>query len=146
MEIRILHVVTYMGRGGLETMIMNYYRQMDRTKVQFDFLVNEENPCDYDSEIQALGGRIFRIPRYKLFNYSIYKTACKRFFSQHNYPIVHGHIGLPASIYLDEASKTGAYTIAHSHAQNYPISPNEILFRLCARPVRHVADYYLACS
>ena len=36
--IRILHVVTYMGRGGLETMLMNYYRQIDRNEVQFDFL------------------------------------------------------------------------------------------------------------
>lgn len=35
--IRILHVVTYMGRGGLETMLMNYYRQIDRNEVQFDF-------------------------------------------------------------------------------------------------------------
>lgn len=144
--VRVLQVIGAMDRGGAETLLMNLYRNIDRNLVQFDFLVNEENSCDYDSEIQGLGGRIFRIPRYKLFNYCSYKTACKRFFSQHIYPIVHGHIGFPASIYLNEASKTGAYTIAHSHAQNYPISPNEILFRVCARPVRHVADYFLACS
>ena len=54
MEIRILHVVTYMGRGGLETMIMNYYRQMDRTKVQFDFLVHRDFRADYDDEIERL--------------------------------------------------------------------------------------------
>ena len=40
--IRVLHVVTYMGRGGLETMLMNYYRHIDRTKVQFDFLVHRD--------------------------------------------------------------------------------------------------------
>ena len=40
MPIRILHIVTYMGRGGLETMLMNYYRSIDRTKVQFDFLTH----------------------------------------------------------------------------------------------------------
>ena len=56
MEIRILHVVTYMGRGGLETMIMTYYRQMDRTKVQFDFLVHRDFRADYDDEIEQLGG------------------------------------------------------------------------------------------
>lgn len=144
--VRVLQVIGAMDRGGAETLLMNLYRNIDRNLVQFDFLVHEENSCDYDSEIQGLGGRIFRIPRYKLFNYCSYKTACKSFFSQHIYPIVHGHIGFPASIYLNEASKTGAYTIAHSHAQNYPISPNEILFRVCARPVRHVADYFLACS
>ena len=46
MEIRILQVVTYMGRGGLETMIMNYYRRMDRTKVQFDFQVHRDFRAD----------------------------------------------------------------------------------------------------
>lgn len=40
--LRILHIVTYMGRGGLETMIMNYYRNIDRTKIQFDFLVHRQ--------------------------------------------------------------------------------------------------------
>lgn len=35
--IRILQVVTYMGRGGLESMLMNYYRYIDREKIQFDF-------------------------------------------------------------------------------------------------------------
>ena len=50
--IRILHVVTYMGRGGLETMIMNYYRHIDRSKVQFDFLVHYEAPQFYDEEIE----------------------------------------------------------------------------------------------
>ena len=144
--VRVLQVIGAMDRGGAETLLMNLYRNIDRNLVQFDFLVNEENACDFDSEIQGLGGRIFRIPRYKLFNYYSYKTACKRFFSQHKYPIVHGHIGLPAPIYLNEASKSEAYTIAHSHAQNFPISPSEIVFRVCARPVRHVADYYLACS
>lgn len=144
--IRVLQVIGAMDRGGAETLLMNLYRNIDRSLVQFDFLVNEEDACDFDSEIQSLGGRIFRIPRYKLFNYFSYKTACKRFFSQHKYPVVHGHIGLPAPIYLSEASKAGAYTIAHSHAQNFPISPSEILFRVCARPVRQVADYFLACS
>ena len=42
--IRVLQVVTYMGRGGLETMLMNYYRRMDRSLVQFDFLSGMEQP------------------------------------------------------------------------------------------------------
>ena len=49
--LRILHIVTYMGRGGLETMIMNYYRNIDRTKIQFDFLVHRQEKADYDDEI-----------------------------------------------------------------------------------------------
>ena len=59
---RILQVVTYMGRGGIETMLMNYYRRMDREKIQFDFLVHRDFRADFDDEIEALGGRIYRVP------------------------------------------------------------------------------------
>ncbi|HJA63823.1 MAG TPA: glycosyltransferase family 1 protein, partial [Candidatus Intestinimonas stercoravium] len=61
--IRILQVVTYMGRGGLETMLMNYYRQIDRSRVQFDFLTHRAEPADYDKEIKGLGGKIYHLPR-----------------------------------------------------------------------------------
>ena len=54
--IKVLQIVTYMGRGGLETMLMNYYRHIDRNTVQFDFLVHREYEADYDEEILAMGG------------------------------------------------------------------------------------------
>ena len=50
--IRVLQIVTYMGRGGLETMLMNYYRNIDRQQVQFDFLVHRDFEADYDQEIR----------------------------------------------------------------------------------------------
>ena len=59
--IRVLQIVTYMGRGGLETMLMNYYRHIDRSKVQFDFLVHRDFEADYDKEILELGGRVNHI-------------------------------------------------------------------------------------
>ena len=59
--IRVLQVVTYMGRGGLETMLMNYYRNIDRDKVQFDFLTHRYERWDYDDEIESLGGKIYQI-------------------------------------------------------------------------------------
>lgn len=55
--IRILQVVTHMNRGGLETMIMNYYRNIDRNVIQFDFLVHREYEADYDQEIGLMGGK-----------------------------------------------------------------------------------------
>lgn len=61
--IRVLHVVTYMGRGGLETMLMNYYRHIDRKKIQFDFLVHRYFEADYDVEIESMGGRIYHVSR-----------------------------------------------------------------------------------
>ena len=145
--VRVLHVVGAMDRGGAETLIMNLYRHIDRSLIQFDFLVNEERACDYDAEINELGGRIYRIPRFALVNYAAYRSACKSFFHTDTHPIVHGHIGFPAAIYLDCAKNlSNAFTIAHSHAQNYPLSPTELIYRIISNRVRGKADYYLGCS
>ncbi|MDY4863585.1 MAG: glycosyltransferase [Collinsella sp.] len=144
--VRVLQVIGAMDRGGAETLLMNLYRSMDRKRVQFDFLVNETRECDYDNEIKELGGHIYTIPRFNIVNGVSYKRHCSDFFNTSRYRIVHGHIGLPAPIYLKEASRSGAFTIAHSHAQNYPMSLNELVFRLCSYPVRYVADCYMACS
>lgn len=57
--IRVLHVIGAMDRGGAETMIMNLYRAIDRTKVQFDFLVHEQRVCDYDEESRIWEARCF---------------------------------------------------------------------------------------
>ena len=60
--IRILHSVSNMDRAGIETMLMNYYRYMDKSKVQFDFLCNKKKPGAYDDEIKSMGGRIYHTP------------------------------------------------------------------------------------
>lgn len=144
--LRILHVIGAMNRGGAETLVMNLYRNIDRERIQFDFLVNDMGGCDYDEEIGELGGRMFAIPRYNIANYPTYRRACQAFFSSHHYPIVHGHIGLPAPIYISIAREHGATCIAHSHAQNYPLSASELVFRIATYPTRHRADYFMACS
>lgn len=145
--IRVLHVIGAMDRGGAETMIMNFYRAIDRTKVQFDFLVHEERECDYDAEIEELGGRIYRLPRYTGINYFAYRKGCREFFAEHDeHPIVHGHIGSCAAIYLAEAKRAGRYAIAHSHAQNYEAGLSGVLFKIVTHPTRNVADYFLGCS
>ena len=52
--VRVLHVIGAMDRAGAETLLMNLYRSIDRSKVQFDFLVNADGPSDYDEEIMSL--------------------------------------------------------------------------------------------
>ena len=60
--LRVLQVVTKMDRCGLETLLMNYYRNIDRSKVQFDFLTHREERGQYDDEIEQLGGNIYHVP------------------------------------------------------------------------------------
>lgn len=126
--VRVLQVVTNMDRGGLETMLMNYYRCIDREKVQFDFLEHREARAAYDDEIEALGGKIYRLPRLVPWSKS-YISALNTFFSEHpEYKVVHVHQDCLSSVILKAAAQHGVpVRIAHSHNANqnknmkYPI-------------------------
>lgn len=146
--IRVLHVIGIMNRGGAETMIMNLYRNIDRSKVQFDFVENEGNEAAFDAEIYALGGRIFHCPRYTGKNHFSYVKWWNNFFAKHanEYRIVHGHIGSTAAIYLSVAKKYGLFTIAHSHNARTQLNLKEIIYAAYAYPVRFIADQCFACS
>lgn len=146
--IRVLHVIHGMNCGGTENLIMNLYRNMDREKVQFDFLVHTTEHCFFDDEILSLGGRIYCVPRYRMYNVLQYKKAVNRLFRNNSqWSVIHGHIGSCACIYLREAKKYGMFTIAHSHAINFKdINLKQILYRFHAYLTRGVADFYMACS
>lgn len=147
MEIRILHVVTYMGRGGLETMIMNYYRQMDRTKVQFDFLVHRDFRADYDDEIERLGGRIYRIGR--LIPWSgAYQRALDAFFAAHpEYRVVHVHQDCLSAVILKAAKKHGVpVRIAHSHNSSQDKNLKYLLKLYYKRQIPTYATALFACG
>ena len=116
--IRILQCVNDMHRAGLETMLMNYYRHIDRTKIQFDFLTHRPYRSDYDDEIEALGGKIYYAPRLYPQNYPKYFKWMKQFFKEHpEYKIVHSHIDAMSYLPLKAAKMAGVpIRIAHSHS------------------------------
>lgn len=145
---RVLQVIGSMDCGGAETFIMNLYRQIDKSEVQFDFVVHTSSDMYYQDEIYALGGKIYRAPRFTGINYRAYKAWWRAFFSKHpEYQVVHGHIGSSASIYLGIARKFGRYTIAHSHATHRRgISLERLEFALLTHSTRHIANYFMACS
>lgn len=143
--IRVLQVIGIMNRGGAETMIMNLYRNINREKVQFDFVENENDGAFFDDEIRSLGGRIYHCPRFTGKNYWKYKKWWKVFFDKHdNYSIVHGHIGSTAAIYLKEAKDHDVVTIAHSHS-TYVKSGKQFLYSILSYPTRYIADYFFMC-
>lgn len=146
--IRILHVVTVMNRGGLETMLMNYYRQIDRSKVQFDFMVNREEQGDYDEEIEQLGGVIYRMPPIRPTTYRLYFKLLDQFFYHHKeYKVVHAHINENSSFVLRAARKAGVpCRISHSHLAGLPLD-YKFPFRVYARMyLNSNANNYFACS
>lgn len=144
--IKILQVIGGMGSGGAETLIMNLYRNIDRSKIQFDFVVHTAKPQFYDDKIKKLGGQIFSVPRYRIYNVISYKKWWERFFVDHpEYKVVHGHIGSTATIYLGIAKKYGCFTIAHSHnTKNEKLSLRDIVWNVHSYPTRYKADYFFA--
>lgn len=119
--IRVLNLFTVMDRGGAETMCMNLYRNMDRSKVQFDFLVYYSKKGSYDDEIEALGGHVYRIPHLK--DLPAHISGARRFFREHKeYAAVHDHMGSNGAFICREAKRAGVATIIyHSHGVPGPI-------------------------
>ncbi|MCI2252745.1 glycosyltransferase family 1 protein [Domibacillus sp. PGB-M46] len=113
--LRILHVVVNMNRGGAETLIMNLYRNIDRAKVQFDFLTCKEGV--FDAEIRKLGGRVHRIPYVTEVGHRGYIKELYQFFKKNpGYLIVHSHMDKMSGLVLREAKRARIpIRIAHSH-------------------------------
>lgn len=147
LPIRVLHVVTNMCRGGLETMIMNYYRHIDRTKVQFDFLVHRDFESDYDAEILSLGGRIHHLPRLNPFSPS-YLGKLDAFFAEHpEYRIVHSHLDCMAGIPLKYAQKHGVpVRIGHAHSSSQDKDLKYPLKLIYKKNIARQATDLFACS
>jgi glycosyltransferase involved in cell wall biosynthesis len=146
-QVRILHVLGRLDRGGAETMVMNLYRQIDRSKLQFDFIIHTDDECDYTREIQSLGGRIYSISRYTGKNHAQYRKEWDVFLEKHpEYKIIHGHVRSTASIYLKIAKSRGLITIAHSHNTSSGKGLPAFAKNILQFPIRYLADYLFACS
>jgi len=145
--IRVLQVVTYMGRGGLETMLMNYYRNIDRNKVQFDFLTHRDERWDYDDEIESLGGKIYHLPKLNPFSKN-YLNALDKFFKEHKeYQIVHCHQDCLSGVVLKVAKKNGVrFTIAHAHSASQDKNLKYLIKVLAKKNIKKYSDKMFACG
>lgn len=146
--IRILHVLGTLNRGGAESRIMDLYRHMDRSRIQFDFLVHTENKGDFEDEIWGMGGKVYRLPRFRLTNYLVYRKAVKRFFEDHQeFQCVQGHMTSTAAIYLPIAKQAGVpVTVAHARSAGVDRGIKGKITRLMRWNLVKKVDYAFACS
>lgn len=121
---RILQILTTMNRGGAETMVMNHYRALDKSKYQFDFLVHRSEEGAYESEIREMGGRIYRAMPIRPNSYHKYFKFLDAFFKEHasEYIAVHAHIQENSGFAFKYAAKYGIFNrICTSHIADLPI-------------------------
>lgn len=146
-KIKVIHVLGKLQMGGAETLVMNIYRNIDRSKIQFDFIVHGDEIGDYEEEILKMGGKIYRVPKYKGYNHFEYKKSWNIFFREHpEYKIIHCHIRSTASIILKIAKKYDLKTISHSHSTSNGTGIKSIIKRFFQKSICKNADFLFACS
>lgn len=146
---RILHSLDNLEIGGIQSFIMNIYRQIDRNSYQFDFLIHHSCETGFEDEIKKLGGKIYVLPsRHEglLKN----KRALKIFFAKHKeYDVVHMHESSLSYIEpLIAAKKAGIRKrIIHSHSTTQKGNPlHMILHKFNQKRIYSIATDVFACS
>ena len=151
--VRVLHYVGYMKRGGMETMIMNLYRAIDTTEVQFDFAVHGDEKGDFADEIIARGGAFYHFPHMRK-NPAAYRKAWRAFWKKngHMYTAFHMHTNSLANfIAFEEACRAGVpVRIIHSHSSYAAKGKlqliNNVLHALHQKKAKKMATHLFACS
>lgn len=145
-KIKIAQVIGMAVEGGVEACIKNYYTHIDRSKVQFDFFVENTSKIIDKEEIERLGGKIVIIPSYK--NVFAYIKALKKLFKQENYDIVHSNMNALSVFTLYAAKKAGIkIRIAHSHSTSNKKEWKKTIIKNILRPFsKKYATHYVACS
>lgn len=147
---RVLQVVGAMNVGGAETMLMNLYRNIDRSRIQFDFMVMTDEPGAFDDEIIDLGGRIISSPGYRWVPHTLNFPGIRNAIESHGpYAAVHSHI-LHASglILLAAAWARVPVRIAHSHSTDDPGSSiaSRLYKAASRRLIAEAGTEFVACG
>lgn len=144
--IRIAQIMGKWVGGGVEAVVMNYYRNIDKEKIQFDFIFDNDSKDIPYEEIQALGGKVILVPPYqKVFKYH---KELKKVLKEGNYKIVHSHINTLSVFSLYAAKKAGVpVRIAHSHSTTNKKEWKKNLLKQVLRPLaKKYATHYFACT
>ena len=142
-------VAQIMGKwigGGVESVIMNYYRHLDHTKIQFDFICDEDSTRIPYDEIKKLGGRVFLVPKYQ--KLPQYLKALEDLFRKNHYRIVHSNVNTLSVFPLYAAKKAGVpIRISHSHStSNVREWKRNIIKNILRTFSKRYATDYFACS
>ena len=143
--VKVIHIVGKMDMGGQETFIMNLYRNIDRNKIQFDFIVHSKEKGYYDDEIEKLGGKIYRITplsknifKHILELYKVLKVNNKYILHRHTCSSI-----IAIDLLVAKLAKIKK-RIVHSHATKS--STHEVANKMFMFLMNKLATDKLACS
>ncbi|MEH7439018.1 glycosyltransferase family 1 protein [Neobacillus drentensis] len=147
---RVLHIVSAMNRGGTETLLMNLYRNIDKDKVQFDFVSHRKEKCHYDGEIELMGGKIFRISSLGQSGPFSYIRELKKIMESNEYIAIHSHTDFQSGFPAFAAKIAGINKrICHSHSNQWTRKSNlkeNMILNFLQKMIKFSATEYCACS
>lgn len=144
--IRVAHIIGKLSCGGVESMIYNYYKNIDHSKYQFDFFVDMDSTCEFPPELLDMGARCYKIPPY---NYVFdYIKTLVRYFRKNKYKIVHSHMNTMSVFSLFAAWVAGVpVRICHNHSTAGKGETKKNIMKYILRPFAKVFPTNLcACS
>ena len=143
---RVAQVMGKMSGGGVESVVMNYYRAIDRNAVQFDFIIDSDSTIVPKQEILRLGGRVFMVPpcRYLV----SYRKELRELIEKERWSILHSHINALSVFPLQIAKAMKVpVRIAHSHSTAGKGEPVRNIAKYCLRIFSNkYPTYKMACS
>ena len=146
---RVLHVVNRMGYGGIETFLMNIYRNINKNEIQFDFAVHTHIPGDYDEEIKQMGGNIYYFTSRRK-NIIKYYNDWRQFLKENSnkYVAIHMHVSSLSTITPIVFSKRYKIKnrIIHAHSTLQEGKFHEFLNVKNKKRVSKYATKLIACS
>ena len=130
---KVLQITASLRQGGAEAMIMNIYEEVDKTRVQFDFLVYDDTPTRYTKRVKELGGNVIVLHRSNKWNFYDYTRKLERIIEKNGpYVAVHAHTDSHSALPLSVAKKCGIKVrICHSHTTKQ--RENTSIIRKCYR-------------
>lgn len=146
MPVRVLQIAVNMGHNGIDHLLMEIYRHIDRERYQFDFIAHGSAQSPFEEEVKAAGGRIFYIPTMTR-NYFASQRDLLKIIEAQRYPIVHSHQDSMTGWSLRMAKKAGVpIRIAHAHNTNRPDGLRRKVYEIAARSIPANANYFLGCT
>ena len=145
--VRVLQIIGIVCGGGVEAVIMNYYRHINRNKIQFDFVVDGYEKTALDDEIKSLGGRVYHVEPYKK-NIFRYMSQIYHIIRDNHYDIVHSNMNTLSVFSLFPAWLAGAHQrILHNHSTAVRSEGMRSVMKIILRPFAPLfANRYAACS
>ena len=145
-KVRVLHILSALNHGGVESMLYNYYTHMDRDRVAFDFIVYSDRIGGMEADFEALGSKVFHVTPKKV-SFTKSTREIKAVIKNGGYDCVHVHQGFSSFNSLMLARRYRVpIKVVHNHGTAKPSGIARVIVPFLNFLNWHYSDWRFACS